>query len=406
MPSTCLISAGCSDLNKRYYSPNAWQNSGGLIQSRVKCPWPVSGTFSNLRAYINPAQAADRDAFLAVNEVASALRATIPVGGLTGSDLVHSVAVAAGADCHLEGTFVAGSSLWATMDFTRAAIGDFSVITAALEGLAAPATSYYQLFFSSNLAVPLVESEVYSVAPCDCVISSLYLGQHNGAFAAPMEASVTLRVNGVSTALTASVVGVANANDTVHSVAVAKGDLVNWRVVTNAATAASPLIGLGALVTFPTLVGKKSIWMMPAADQPLDTVNPSYSAPQDRSNTNAWGAVDTASLRADADTTVKGLSVRLDGAPGAAGSGKRYTFTLLKDGAPTALSCIVAETATAGEDAINEVAFAVGERASVRCTPLNNPNAVSAIHSAIVCGPNPAPTVTALDPNQGERDTP
>ncbi|GAJ07571.1 unnamed protein product, partial [marine sediment metagenome] len=69
---------------------------------------------------------------------------------------------------------------------------------------------------------------------------------------------------------------------------------------------------------------------------------------------------------------IKNLRVKLDGSPG---TGKKYTFTLLLNAAPSALTLEIADTATSGADTTHEVDVVAGDYVSLRCEPTNTPTA-------------------------------
>ncbi|KKL85980.1 hypothetical protein LCGC14_1949290, partial [marine sediment metagenome] len=70
-----------------------------------------------------------------------------------------------------------------------------------------------------------------------------------------------------------------------------------------------------------------------------------------------------------ADGFIKKLRVRLSTAPGA---GKSFTFVLMLNGSPTALSVEIADSATSG-NAADEIDVAPGDTVSIRCTPSGTP---------------------------------
>lgn len=73
-----------------------------------------------------------------------------------------------------------------------------------------------------------------------------------------------------------------------------------------------------------------------------------------------------------ANGAIKGLSVRLSGAPGA---GKSYTFTLMVNGAPSALTCEVADTDTTGGDIVHVIDVVAGDYVYIQCDPDGTPTA-------------------------------
>lgn len=80
---------------------------------------------------------------------------------------------------------------------------------------------------------------------------------------------------------------------------------------------------------------------------------------------------------------IKNFRVRLDGAPGV---GTKYTFTLMLNGAPTALTFDIAGAATTGSNIVNEVTVTGGDTVSIRCVPDSTPTARYATWTSVFEG--------------------
>lgn len=80
---------------------------------------------------------------------------------------------------------------------------------------------------------------------------------------------------------------------------------------------------------------------------------------------NATCAVSTAGV-------IKNLRVKLSASPG---GGKHYDFTLMLNGAPTALTLEIADAATSGSNMVNEIDVVAGDYISLKCVPDNTPAA-------------------------------
>ncbi len=85
------------------------------------------------------------------------------------------------------------------------------------------------------------------------------------------------------------------------------------------------------------------------------------------------------------DGVIKQLLIKLTGAPG---GGKKYTFTVMLNGAPTALMIEIADTATSGNNMVHEVDVTGGDVVSFRCDPDATPTVRKARWSAIFEGVN------------------
>jgi len=72
--------------------------------------------------------------------------------------------------------------------------------------------------------------------------------------------------------------------------------------------------------------------------------------------------------------TLTNYYLKTDIAPGL---GTSYTFTVMKNGSPTALEIVIADTATVGTDNTHSATFAAGDTVSLRSTPANTPATLS-----------------------------
>lgn len=94
--------------------------------------------------------------------------------------------------------------------------------------------------------------------------------------------------------------------------------------------------------------------------------------------TTLWGAAlwnaneDTRRGIVSADGVIKNLRVMLDGSPGA---GKHYTFTVMLNGAPTALTLDIANLVNTGNNMVDEVVVTSGDSISFQCDPDGDPTA-------------------------------
>lgn len=78
--------------------------------------------------------------------------------------------------------------------------------------------------------------------------------------------------------------------------------------------------------------------------------------------------------------TIKYLRVILNVAPGV---GEDWVFTLMLNGAPTALTCTIADAATSNSDMANSVAVVVGDSVSLRCATTGSPVAADAYWTTV-----------------------
>jgi len=83
------------------------------------------------------------------------------------------------------------------------------------------------------------------------------------------------------------------------------------------------------------------------------------------------------------DGIIKHLRVVLSGAPGV---GTHYDFTLMVNGAPTALTLEIAGAATSGSNMVNEIDVAPSDTVSLQCVPDNNPSVWRAAWTCVFKG--------------------
>jgi len=115
---------------------------------------------------------------------------------------------------------------------------------------------------------------------------------------------------------------------------------------------------------------------------PLINNATAYSSPMGGSA--GWNVTETLRHRlVSTSGVIKNLRVKLLAAPGA---GKKYNFTYMLNGAPTALTAEIANAATTGSDMINEFAVAAGDTISIRCVPTGTPTITYAYWSAVFSG--------------------
>ena len=83
------------------------------------------------------------------------------------------------------------------------------------------------------------------------------------------------------------------------------------------------------------------------------------------------------------DGKIKNLRVKLDGSPGV---GTKYTFALMVNGAPSALTVEIADGATSGSNMVNKIVVSPGDTVSIRCVPANTPTVRYATWSCVFEG--------------------
>jgi len=79
--------------------------------------------------------------------------------------------------------------------------------------------------------------------------------------------------------------------------------------------------------------------------------------------------------------TIKNLYVKLQDDPGDSPEG--YKFTLMKNGAPTDLTCTVTADDKSGNDTAHDVTVAAGDVLNIKCEPVNSPTVSTAFSSGL-----------------------
>ena len=176
----------------------------------------------------------------------------------------------------------------------------------------------------------------------------------------------TVRINGVSTVMSVALTGVSTNSYTSGTLAVAVGDLVSVMLVSTDA-AATPYTNW-TVEFVPTGSTTNSLIMglnlCVIAGTRYSGLAHSFYNDADATETNACQVMPTAG-------TISALGVTMSLRAGAAGDA--YTFTLYKNGAPTALTCTLTDPATTGGDLVNSVAVVAGDLVSIGIVPVNVP---------------------------------
>jgi hypothetical protein len=182
----------------------------------------------------------------------------------------------------------------------------------------------------------------------------------------------TIMKNGVATALTVTISGTnTSAIDNTHTVSFAAGDTVALQCVPSTTPAAST----------------NHYWTLNAAptggnNQPIvvgTTTAPSTSASNyanlhgSGSSGAMWSATETdKSFPMPTAGSFTNLYINLQTAPA---SGKSWTYTLMVNGSPSALTATVSNTATTANDTTHTVNVSVGDLVSLQITPSGTPTA-------------------------------
>lgn len=211
------------------------------------------------------------------------------------------------------------------------------------------------------------EGWVKAVMPTNGTISRLF-AEAKVAPGAGKSWTVTLRVNGADTLLACTIADAAIANsDTVDSIDVVAGDLVNIKVTPSGTPAAGNIY---FSTQFTGTTGGESIQLGTSGGQQLTVDTTEYHNIQAAGGAFAIAA-EVGQLVA-APGTFKKLYVQLSEDPGTAPDA--YQFTVRKEGAPTALTCTITADNTTGNDTVNSFVVAAGDIVDFEYVPLNTPS--------------------------------
>ena len=333
-----------------------YTSGSGSILTQYQFPASTTGTISNLRIYCTSNVSATVKFTLYKNGSATALTVTITGANSTGSDLTHSVSVAANDLLCWEqidtGTTAFGNA-YLVCDFDGTNAGESICGTSSI-GVALPNSATTQYITPAgqgepNFAVSTTANTVYAVVPTAGTIKNLYV---NLGTAPSFTRTFTLYKNGSATALTFNITGSATSgNDTSHSVAVVAGDYIELVVSASGGTplATSYNVGFCFVATnngeFPMFAPYHGITFAAGATE--------YHS------LNGNGPTDEASEKIVTNgATIRGIYVKLGTAPSA---GKSRAFTLRKNAADQTQTCTVSDTNTTANDTAHAITTSIGD---------------------------------------------
>ena len=212
------------------------------------------------------------------------------------------------------------------------------------------------------------EANVNQVVSSSGTLSSLYVSLDASPGGGVKTYTFTVMVNGVASPMVVPIVGDATSNhDTVHSIGVSPGKLIDIKCVPTNSPSNTP-------------AAKWSVVFTPA------TVGETVTLGTSSSNTGStyYGPVignykqTTSATESDWEIpwptggTLKNLRVWGDANPG--GTTKTYTITLRDNESDTSLTCAVVGTATTGSDTTHTVSVTAGHRYTFSVVPSNTPS--------------------------------
>ena len=390
-----FISGGCYDgldnAGTRYETLQGGHSWATPEAGRYKLV-TTGGKIKDLRVRLDGSPGAGKsyDFTLMLNGAPTALTLEIADAATSGADTTHEVDVVAGDTISLRcvptGTPTARYATWTSI--FEGSTAKESLILAGTNAFLDDSAIEYLSVMCDYSAWNIDESLRHQVCPTSGKIKNLYVilsedpGRRTDAY------RFTLRVNGVDSALTVTIVTPATeGNDTTHEVTVAPGDILSMKCEPIDTPANAPFAQMG--MTFLADTDGESI-ILGVSSNTLDSAITEYNELQ-AEQLLYWTAAEAERYQLIQACTLKKLYVLLDGSPGA---GKSYTFTLRKPGNGQAdgnLTVTIADAATTGSDTSHTDDVSDDDYVDLECEPTNSPAGRDACWSLVCCPTGPPP---------------
>lgn len=335
-----------------------------------------SGTFSvagaiksfKLTAVTQPSGAATWTATIYINGSASGATCTL-TSSVAICDWTGSISVSAGDYAvilvHPSGT-PSSSIIMASTGFTPTTTNDTVILSSPGTSTFSTSAANYVQPFDASLPGTLATARRTGVFPDGGTLDKFYI--NSVAPGSGKSYAYTIFTNGTGSTVTATISNAATSNnDTSHSVSVSAGDYVNFEASPSGTPTASDA-GMGARY-LATTAGRYPYVTSNVSDNGSATLYMTL-------NGNTTSTTEANVQNITHSQTFEKLQVKFGNAPGTAGSGKKYTVTLRKNGSNTALTCDVLNTATtcsaSGTVAVND-----NDLVGISIVPTSTPSAVS-----------------------------
>jgi len=364
-----------------------WDSTEGLEGFIVSTP----GKIKNLRVKLDGAPGAGTSYTftLMVNGVPSLLTCIIQNLETSKADMVNEIAVVAGNKVDLQcvpaGTPTVRNAIWTTMfegtNAKESIIGGSTYNTS----LSNAADRYLQIM-TANSGVTIPENDLRQVCPTSGKLKNFYVETRISPGIAPDAYRFTLRINGVNTAVVATVTAPATTgNSGANEVVVAAGNILTILVEPVDTPANSPEAVWG--MTFEADIDGESI-AMAGSWRDLDTALTEYNHLQ-TDFADTWTNVEADRYNLGQVTTLKKLHIKLSAFPGA---GLSYTFNVRVAGGAGNLTVIVTGAATdTGSDLISTDVIANDNYLGLQCVPAGPPAVADAYWGVVGYIAPPAP---------------
>lgn len=336
----------------------------------------TSGKIKNLRVRLNdsPGAGTSYDFTLMVNGAPSALTLTISDAETSGADITHEVDVVAGDDislrCDPTGTPTPRYAYWTSM-FEGATAKESLILRGKYyskhDGI------IYASISGGRDGNTVAENDSRQVCPTSGKIKNLYVKLSADPGTAPDAYRFTLRVNGVSSALTCTITADdTTGNDTEHEVTVSAEDVLTLMIEPlNTPEEFGPITYHG--MTFVADIDGESIILGGTEDDLHDTNTEYTMLPANKRQD--WRTTENSQATLGQLCTLKKLYVLLSAAPG---DGNSYDFTVRVAGGDGNLTVHIHDTDTTGNDLVNTDVIANDDLLALKCVPTGTPNVVDA----------------------------
>ncbi len=344
---------------------------------------PASGTISEayIELHIAPDTGKSYTFTLMVNDVATSVVVTISDLATSGSDLVNTASIMAGQKvywrCVPSGTPDSPFMIW-SLAFDGTTNNESVLMGVSVVGVSNSATTYAPLVSSAASGPSTTEADHQQLVAGSGTIKSLYVQMETDAGTDPDAFRFTVRKNGSSTSLTATLTADATtANDTANSFTVAPGDLLNIMIEPLNTPSAAPRCTWG--VVFLADTDGESL-MFGGSSQNVTNGSIQYKAWMGVVSTG-WQGVEANSRTLANTMSMKSLYVVIGASPG---TDNTWVFTSrTADGIDGNLTVTIAEPDVAGNDTTHIDNIVPGDHLAFESVPISNPNITTIKFGAI-----------------------
>lgn len=337
----------------------------------------TSGTFSNLWVELDGIAGSGRTWIFTLMKNGAATALTCSITGIVakskiGTDITNSVTYAAGDTISLRATSTSSppnrAARWACR-FTGDAAKESLLLTAQTT---APVTPGYTGISGCGSGVS-VEASNTQIIPTAGTLKNLYVK-----FAIGPQTDkgnrFTIRKNGVDTDITFDINEPGTSgSDTTNEVTVVAGDRISLQILPLNSPSQGGVFSTG--MTFVADTDGESI-VMGGGQQPISGEYHSLSH-----TATSYSATESDHYQLTLAGVLKSLYVYFATAPGAT---KSYDVTVQINGATTALTVNVADSATTGNNTSDTVAVFNGDEVAVRIEKTNNPDTTLGIRWSVI----------------------